>query len=198
MDQVKGAKQATELNPVGVKTVSDKSAGQEKKSVEGAGNKEKKKESKKQRLTFRERFENDTSDEERKDMANQVALLRIDPASSKVMSWKKIREDVMLSSDEFHKIIRVSNYYQGTMIGRIKELMGSGWTYNGDLNKLVGFEVPEEVVNAMEQAKANAKSKRAEEKSAARAKAKAEEASKAPSKAPESPAGGKGPGNTKG
>ena len=138
--------------------------------TEASDSKEEKKESK-PRVTFKEKFADNTSEEERFELAQKVAELRIDPDATRAMSWKKIREhdDVILSSDEFHKIIRPSDYYEGVMLGRLNSLIDSGWVYNGSLHTLCGFDVPEEVIEKMEANQAKAKAK--VDKKAADAKA---------------------------
>jgi hypothetical protein len=123
---------------------------------------EKKKKAPKPRVTFREKFAESTTEEERIELANKVAELRLDPDATRAMAWKQIRkhEDVILSSDEFHKIIRVSDYYEEAMLERLGNLIDEGWTYNGSLNNLCGFDVPEEFVERMEANKAKSKVKR--------------------------------------
>ena len=101
--------------------------------------------------------EKEETEEERVEIAKQVAELRLNPDASKKMSWKNIREEVLLTSDEFHKIIRISDYYKEVMLDRLGNLIDEGWVYNGSLNILCGFDVPEEFVERMESNKAKAK-----------------------------------------
>ena len=134
--------------------------------------KEEKKE-KKPRLTFKEKFEQTTTEEERVQLAEKVVELRLDPEVPRAPAWKQIREhaDVSLSSDEFHKIIRVSDYYRDAVLERLETQIENGWVYNGSLHTLCGIDVPEDIVERME---AN--------KDAEKAAAKAEKEAKKESK----------------
>ena len=100
-------------------------------------------------MTFREKFAESTTEEERVEIAKQVAKLRLDADATRAMSWKNIREEVLLTSDEFHKIIRISDYYKEVMLHRLGSLIDEGWVYNGSLNILCGFDVPEEFIDSM-------------------------------------------------
>lgn len=113
---------------------------------------EKKKKAPKPRVTFREKFAESTTEEKRIELANKVAELRLDPDATRAMAWEKIckHEEVMLKRDEFHKIIKVSNYYKGAVFKRLNKLIGEGWVYQGSLKKLCGFDVPKEFVKRME------------------------------------------------
>ena len=95
--------------------------------------------------------------EEQVEIAKRVAELRLNPDASKKMSWKNIREEALLTSDEFHRNIRISDYYKEIMLERLGNLIDEGWVYNGCLNILCGFDVPEEFVERMESNKAKAK-----------------------------------------
>ena len=121
---------------------------------------------KKPRQTFVEKFDESTSQEERVELAKKVAELRIDPDADRAMSWKSIREheDVCLKSDEFHKIIRLSDYYKEAVLNRLTTLIGTGFIYNGNLDTLCGIEVPTDIVEKMEANKAAAKAKAKPEK----------------------------------
>ena len=101
--------------------------------------------------------EKEETEEERVEIAKQVAELRLNPDASGKMSWKNIREEVLLTSDEFHKNIRISDYYKEVMLDRLGSLIDEGWVYNGSLNILCGFDVPEEFVEKMESNKTKAK-----------------------------------------
>lgn len=139
--------------------------------------KEEEKKEKKPRLTFREKFDQNTTEEERVELAKRVAELRIDPDAERAAAWKTIRdhEDVCLSSDEFHKIIRPSDYYKEAILNRLKSLIDQGWVYNGNLTTLCGVDVPQELVEAMDANKAKAKAKAKPEEKKEEGKVKEEE-----------------------
>lgn len=101
--------------------------------------------------------EKEETEEERVEIAKRVAELRLNPDASRKMSWKNIREEVLLTNDEFHENIRISDYYKEIMLERLGNLIDEGWVYNGCLNILCGFDVPEEFVERMESNKAKAK-----------------------------------------
>ena len=101
--------------------------------------------------------EKEETEEERAEIAKRVAELRLNPDASKKMSWKNIRKEVLLTNDEFHENIRISDYYKEIMLERLGNLIDEGWVYNGSLNILCGFDVPEEFVERMESNKAKAK-----------------------------------------
>ncbi|RKU12253.1 hypothetical protein C6503_17605 [Candidatus Poribacteria bacterium] len=94
--------------------------------------------------------EKEETEEERVEIAKRVAELRLNPDASRKMSWKNIREEVLLTNDEFHENIRISDYYKEVMLERLGNLIDEGWVYNGCLNILCGFDVPEEFVERME------------------------------------------------
>lgn len=96
--------------------------------------------------------QNEQTEEERIELANKVAELRLDPDATRAMTWKKIckHEEVMLKRDEFHKIIKVSDYYKEAVLERLNKLIDEGWVYKGSLKRLCGFDVPEEFVERME------------------------------------------------
>ena len=101
--------------------------------------------------------EKEETEKERVEIAKRVAELRLNPDASRKMSWKSIREEVLLTNDEFHENIRISDYYREIMLERLCNLIDEGWVYNGCLNILCGFDVPEEFVERMESNKAKAK-----------------------------------------
>lgn len=138
----------------------------------------KKKKEKKPRLTATEKFLETTTEEERIAVAKKVAELRLDPKAERTMSWRNIREheDVILTSDQFHKVIRVSDYYQDAILDRLSELIESGWIHKGSLTSLCGFEVPEDISEAMQK---NIDSEKAKLKAAADAKKAMEKEAKA-------------------
>ena len=125
--------------------------------LESESQEEEKDKTPKPRVTFREKFAESTTEEERVEIAKQVAELRLDADATRAMSWKNIREKVILTSDEFHNIIRISDYYKEVMLHRLGSLIDEGWVYNGSLNTLCGFDVPEEFVEKMESNKTKAK-----------------------------------------
>lgn len=163
----------------------------------------KEKKEKKPRLTAMEKFLKDTTEEERIQTAKKIAELRIDPNAERTMSWKNIREheDVILTSDQFHKLIRPEEYYQEAVLERLSDLIEDGWVYTGSLTTLCGFEVPSDISDAMEKniedqkakvkAEADAKKAKAEEEKKAKAKeveeAKAKESQEKDNKGKQSP-----------
>ena len=127
------------------------------------GKKAEEKKEKKPRLTFKEKFAETTTEEECHELAQKVAELRLDPEAARAPAWKTIREheDVCLTSDQFHKIIRISPYYKETVLGVLEKQIKEGWVYNGNLDTLTGVDVPQELVDAME---ANKESEKAQAK----------------------------------
>ena len=84
----------------------------------------------------------DTTSEQRYDIAVKVAALRINATGSKPIAWRKIRKQLNLKNDEFHKGIRLSEEYRNAVITRITELKSreEGWEYNGKLESLTGIK----------------------------------------------------------
>ena len=121
---------------------------------------EEKKKAPKPRVTFREKFAESTPEEKRIELANKVAELRLDPDATRAMAWRKIckHEDVILKRDEFHKIIKVSDYYKEAVLERLAKLIDEGWVYKGSLKGLCGFDVPEKLVKRMEKNKVKVES----------------------------------------
>ena len=97
--------------------------------------------------------------EDRKEIGRKVAELRINSAGSKSMSWAQIREKLGLKHDEFHKVIRVEDHFQESVVERI-ESFEDGWEYNGKLEVLLGFEPAGELANRIEACKPKSALKR--------------------------------------
>ena len=97
-----------------------------------------------------ERYSADTSSDEQRDMAIQVAELRINATGSKPLAWRTIRERLGLKNEQFHKVIRISQIWREVVIARIHNLKAQegGWEYNGKLEVLTGIEISEEEINA--------------------------------------------------
>ena len=68
------------------------------------------------------------------------------------MSWRRIREKLGLKNDEFHKVIRLEDHFQESVVERIESFEG-GWQYSGKLNVLLGFEPIGELANRIEACK---------------------------------------------
>ena len=102
--------------------------------------------------TAREKFRAKNTLEDRKEIGRQVAELRINSAGSKSMSWKQIREELDLKNDEFHKVIRLEDHYQESVVERI-ESFEDGWEYKGKLEVLLGFKPVGELANRIEACK---------------------------------------------
>lgn len=92
-----------------------------------------------------ERYVADTTEDERNEVAVKVAELRINASGSKGLAWKKIREELGLEYDQFHKVIRYSDGYREAVIARIKKLRSQegGWEYSGKLDYLTGIKISE-------------------------------------------------------
>lgn len=89
-----------------------------------------------------ERYMTDTSEEERDNIAAQVAELRINEEGSRPLAWKKVREQLGLKLDQFHKVIRLSDGWKQAVANRINGLLADNkdWTYNGKLDVLTGID----------------------------------------------------------
>lgn len=89
-----------------------------------------------------ERYQANTSEDERADMAVKVAELRINEEGTKPLAWRTIREHLGLKNEEFHKVIRLSDTWKEVVIQRIKHLkeQEGGWEYNGKIEVLTGIE----------------------------------------------------------
>ena len=57
-----------------------------------------------------------------------------------------------LGNDEFHKVIRLEDHFQESVVERI-ESFKDGWEYNGKLEVLLGFEPVGELANRIEACK---------------------------------------------
>ncbi len=88
----------------------------------------------------------ETTEGTRNEIAVKVVELRINEEGSRPIAWKKIREELGLHNDHFHKVIRLSEGYREAVIERIKKLRAQdgGWEYSGKLEVLTGVELTEE------------------------------------------------------
>ena len=88
----------------------------------------------------------ETTEDTRNEIAVKVVELRINEEGSRPIAWKKIREELGLHNDHFHKVIRLSEGYREAVIERIKKLRAQdgGWEYSGKLEVLTGVELTEE------------------------------------------------------
>ena len=88
------------------------------------------------------RFIAETTEGTRNEIAAKVVELRINEEGSRPIAWKKIREELGLHNDHFHKVIRLSEGYREAVIERIKKLRAQdgGWEYNGKFSVLTGIE----------------------------------------------------------
>lgn len=96
-------------------------------------------EPKRQPKSIRKFLEN-TTKEEFRDLADKSASMRIN-YETKPPSWRKIREELGLSQNEFHDIIRKSKDYRDIVEKILKERLDSGWFFEGDLIKLTGIDL---------------------------------------------------------
>ena len=102
--------------------------------------------------TTTEKFRAGNTLEDRKEIGRKVAELRINSAGSKPMSWARIRAKLGLKNDEFHKVIRLEDHFQESVVERI-ESFEDGWEYSGKLEVLLGFEPVGELANRIEACK---------------------------------------------
>lgn len=95
-----------------------------------------------ERTTVAQRYAASTTEEERDNVAVQVAELRINEEGVRPKSWKNIRKELGLALDEFHKVIRHSAGYRDAVLDRIETLKArpDGWSYNGKLSVLTGLD----------------------------------------------------------
>ena len=106
----------------------------------------------KSKPTATEKFRAENTLENRKEIGRKVAELRINSAGSKGMAWAKIRAKLGLQNDEFHKVIRLEDHFQESVVERI-ESFEDGWEYKGKLKVLLGFEPVGELANRIEACK---------------------------------------------
>ena len=99
----------------------------------------------KKKSSIAERYRSETTETDRNRVAVKVVEMRINSSGSRPMAWRKIREELGLKNDEFHKVIRPSEGYRKAVIGRIKSLKAQegGWEYNGKLDVLTGIKIAE-------------------------------------------------------
>ena len=96
--------------------------------------------------------------EERKEIGRKIAELRINPAGSKgwnsaLMPWRKIREQLGIEHDDFHKKIRLEDHYEEACVERI-ESFKDGWEYyRKDLARHLGFEPEGELLERIDACK---------------------------------------------
>ena len=87
--------------------------------------------------------------EDRVKIGREVAELRINAAGSKPMSWARIRKNLGLKNNEFHKVIRLEDHFRESVVKRI-ESFENGWEYDGKLKVLLGFEPVGALANRIE------------------------------------------------
>ena len=89
-----------------------------------------------------ERYAEETTVEQRDDVAVQVAELRINAEGSRPRAWRSIREQLGLKNEQFHKVIRKSGGWKQAVADRINTLLEQegGWTYSGKLDVLTGID----------------------------------------------------------
>lgn len=100
-----------------------------------------------------EKFLENTTETERRELALQAADLRINFEGDKPLSWSKIRLELNLKNDEFHKVIRVSDYYHNAVESFLQKRISKGWNWKGDVNMLAGFSVKPELTDDPEKQK---------------------------------------------
>lgn len=96
-------------------------------------------------------FKQSHSAEEQEDIGRKVAELRINSTGTKPMSWRRIREKLGLRNDEFHKVIRLAEHYEESMIQRIESF--DSWEYSGKIEVLLGFVPDEDMMDRIEACK---------------------------------------------
>ena len=106
----------------------------------------------KKKTSIAERYAAETTEEERNELAVKVAELRINEEGTKGLAWRKIREELGLKNDEFHKVIRHEDHYKESCIQRIESFEG-GWEYGGKLEDLLGFDPVGELLDRIEACK---------------------------------------------
>ena len=84
-------------------------------------------------------FLDNTTEEERNEIAEKVASKRIIFDSEMPLSWAKIRQQLDLKNDDFHKVIRVSESYRQCVEELLQKQLDKGWWCKGDLDILAGF-----------------------------------------------------------
>ncbi len=99
-----------------------------------------------------EKFRAANTLEDRVEIGRKVAELRINAQGSRPMSWCRIREKLGLKNDEFHKVVRLEDHFQESVVERIESFEG-GWKYSGKLNVLLRFEPVGELANRIEACK---------------------------------------------
>ena len=104
------------------------------------------------KLSIAEKFRAANTLKDRVEIGRKVAELRINAQGSRPMSWCRIREKLGLKNDEFHKVIRLEDHFQESVVERIESFEG-GWQYSGKLNVLLGFEPVGELANRIEACK---------------------------------------------
>lgn len=98
-----------------------------------------------------EKFKSAHTTEEKEKIGRDVAELRINAEGSKPMSWRRIREKLGLRNDEFHKVIRLADHYEESMIQRIESF--DSWEYSGKIEVLLGFTPTETMMERIEACK---------------------------------------------
>ena len=85
------------------------------------------------------KFLDDTTEDQRKDLAYKSADLRMTFEGKRPMSWASVRKELGLNNSEFHKVIRISDHYKRAIVNSIQNLLESGWFYENNLEGLAGI-----------------------------------------------------------
>lgn len=112
----------------------------------------------KKKMSIAERYAAETTEEERNELAVKIAELRINEEGTQGLAWRKIREELGLKNEEFHKVIRHEDHYKESCIQRIESFEG-GWEYGGKLDVLLGFDPVGELLDRIKACKPASKVK---------------------------------------
>ena len=86
------------------------------------------------------------------EIGRKVAELRINPEGAEGMAWRKIREQLGLTRNQFHKGIRSKHHFKESVVERIESFKG-GWECHVNLERLCGFKPTGEWIDRIERCK---------------------------------------------
>ena len=107
---------------------------------------------KNERSPIAERFQERTPLEDPVEIGRKVAELRINPEGAEGIAWWKIREQLGLTRNQFHKGIRCEDHFKESIVERIESFEG-GWECHVNLERLCGFEPTGEWLDRIEACK---------------------------------------------
>lgn len=135
------------------KTISDRSQEKAERAADQKGHRAASKESTSEpKSSIAEKFRAVNTLEDRVEIGRKVAELRINASGSKGLAWREIRGRLGLKNDEFHKVVRLEDHFQESVVERI-ESFKDGWEYSGKLESLLGFKPVGELANRIEACK---------------------------------------------